>query len=65
MQPDPMVRLLARYGVALVIVMLLLPMIARTLSLPDWITPLALLLCLLGLPLAAAALWLIDRRRSS
>ena len=55
MQPDPMVRMLARYAVAIVIVLVLLPAIARTLGLPVWITPLALSLCLLGLPVAAAA----------
>lgn len=65
MQPDPMVRLLARSAVVIVIVIVVFPIIARALALPDWIVPLTLGLCLLGLPVAAAALWLIDRRRSS
>jgi hypothetical protein len=59
-----MMRMLARYAVAIVLVVLGLPIIARTLLLPNWITPLVLSLCLLGLPVAAAALWMIDRRRS-
>lgn len=63
MQPDPMLRLLARYAAVFVGVALIAPTIVRALALPAWVVPLVLSLLVLGMPIAAAAIWLLERRR--
>lgn len=63
MQPDPMLRLLARYVMMCLGVALVVPTLVRLLALPSWVVPLVLATLVLGMPVAAAAMWLRERRR--
>jgi hypothetical protein len=61
--PDPLLRVLALYGIGTMLVLLFGPSVVRLLDLPPWVGAAAAGVLILGFPVIALIVWLVEARR--
>jgi hypothetical protein len=63
MPSDPLLRVLALYGILAFVVLAVLPVLIQVMRLPAWVGTVAVSFAILGAPVVAMGVWLAERRR--
>lgn len=60
---DPVLRVLAYYGIGALIILTTVRLVVSALALPEWVGTLIVAAVVLGAPLATLGAWIAHRRR--